>query len=310
MTGKRDRDIDDAFDGAVERILERLFAQADEAEAVVFEMGDGMAEFFLEVAQDQKPDAELIAGLDDVAIDLGEERELEQDDLGDVVFAHDAFDIVAVGRGRGMPSGVCSIGSSVRRPMVRKPISDLRRSQPRICSVFAAVPMRRVFSRRSRLENAAGEERRKVVMREEQSDVEPGDEVEKENARDEGVLRRDEIKDERDDAGEGLAKREPVLAQELVLQEIIFRAVAADGFDRHAENEEEAVNAVAAPGQLAAIGVEGDHDPDAEPEKGGDDEDLAEEEKAVEPFRALRNHGYASRAEVESTRWPRGFNSW
>src|SRR5207302_8167852 len=38
--------------------------------------------------------------------------------------------------------------------------------------------------------------------------------------------------------------------------------------------------------------VKRDHHPHTEPEKQSDNNDLAEQEKAVETFRALRNHGY------------------
>ena len=67
---------------------------------------------------------------------------------------------------------------------------------------------------------------------------------------------------------------------------------------------------IAPPGELAAVGVKGDHDPDAEPEEQGDDDDLAEQEKAVETLRALRDHGYASRQGVRVRDGSRGFNSW
>src|SRR5438093_911309 len=49
---KADDEIERTFQEAVERILERLFAQRDEAEPVVLEMRHGVAQPFLEVAYD------------------------------------------------------------------------------------------------------------------------------------------------------------------------------------------------------------------------------------------------------------------
>ena len=71
-------------------------------------------------------------------------------------------------------------------------------------------------------ENSARQKMREKMMRKEKRDVEPGDKIEKENTRDERVLRRDEIKDERADAGDRLAKREPMLPEQLGLQENNF----------------------------------------------------------------------------------------
>ena len=41
----------------------------------------GVAQFLLQIADDKQTHAELIAHADDVAVDLGEERKLQQDDL-------------------------------------------------------------------------------------------------------------------------------------------------------------------------------------------------------------------------------------
>ena len=131
-------------------------------------------------------------------------------------------------------------------------------------------------------------------MGEEQRDVEPRDKVEKENSRNERVLGGDEVNHQHADADEGLAKTEPMLPEQFVLQKIIFRAATGERFQKDPENKQAAVNAVATPRQLGAGRIEGHHDPDAEPEKGGHDHDLTEQEKAVETFRALRNHGYCA----------------
>src|SRR4051794_11708682 len=121
-------------------------------------------------------------------------------------------------------------------------------------------------------------------MREEQRHVEPRHEVKEEDARDEGVVRRDQIKDERHRAGKSLPQGEPMLEEQLVLQKEILRAVAGERLERHAEEQEHAINRVAAPGEIGPFGIEGDHDPDAEPEQRGDENDLAEKEETVKTF--------------------------
>src|SRR5207248_2620047 len=82
------------------------------------------------------------------------------------------------------------------------------------------------------------------------------------------------------------------LAEQFILEEIIFRSVAAQGFERHPENKQPAINAVAPPGQLGPRRVKRNHDPDPEPEKDRDDQDLAEQENAIETLRALGDHDY------------------
>ena len=72
-----------------------------------------------------------------------------------------------------------------------------------------------------------------------------------------------------------------MLAQQLVLEEIIFRPVPAQRLDRHAQDQQSAVNAIALPGQFPSRRIKGDHDPDAEPEKDGHEQDLAEQENAI-----------------------------
>jgi hypothetical protein len=53
----RDPDIQAAFEEAVDGVLERLFAEAEEEHAFVFEHGDGVAEDFVEVGDDEEADA-------------------------------------------------------------------------------------------------------------------------------------------------------------------------------------------------------------------------------------------------------------
>lgn len=129
-------------------------------------------------------------------------------------------------------------------------------------------------------------------MREEQRDIEPGNKVEEKHSRNERVLGGDEVKHQHSNTGQGLAKTEAMLPKQLIVQEIVFRAAARKRFQEHSENEQAAVDAVTSPGQFRARRVKRHHYPDTEPEQKSDDDDLAEQEKAVETFRALRNHGY------------------
>ena len=127
-------------------------------------------------------------------------------------------------------------------------------------------------------------------MRKEQRHIQPRDEIEEKDARNEGVLRRDQVKHERAGAGNGLAQAEAMLPEQFVLQKIMLRSVAAERLQQHAENEHSAVRAVTLPGQAGGGGVKGCHHPDAKPEEQGDNNDLAEQEKAIKTFRPLRDH--------------------
>ena len=78
--------------------------------------------------------------------------------------------------------------------------------------------------------------------------------------------------------------------EQFILEEKIFRAVQC--FQSQTEHEHPAVNAVATPGERAAFRIKCHHDPDADPEERGDDDDLAKQEEAVKTFRPLREHDY------------------
>ena len=143
-------------------------------------------------------------------------------------------------------------------------------------------------------EDAPGKELRQVMVRKQQGDVKPRHEVEEENSRNERVLGRDQVKDECAGAGESLAQTQAMLTEQFVLQEIVFRTVAAERFERHAQDEQSAIDAVASPGPFrAAGGIKRDHDPDAKIEKNRHERDLAEQENSVETLRSLRNHDYS-----------------
>src|ERR1700736_3627358 len=145
-------------------------------------------------------------------------------------------------------------------------------------------------------------------MREEEGDVEPRNEIKQEYARDKCVLGGDEVKHKQPDAGRRLPKTEPMRAQQFVLEEVAFRSTQR--FQSQSQHEHSTVNAITAPGQRAAGRVKRHHDPDAEPENRGDDDDLAKQEDAVKSFRPLRDHVLFCWADHESTRWPLSFNSW
>src|SRR4029453_10935934 len=78
--------VDRPFHAAIEGIFQRLLAQADKAKAVVLEVRYGMAQLFLQITDNQKSHAKLVAGRDQVATLICQLRELEQDHLGNAVF--------------------------------------------------------------------------------------------------------------------------------------------------------------------------------------------------------------------------------
>src|SRR5437899_872309 len=129
-------------------------------------------------------------------------------------------------------------------------------------------------------------------MREKKRDVEPRDKIEEKDAGNKRVLGANEVKHEQSDTGDGLPKTEPVWAQQFVLQKIIFRT--GQRFQNHSDNKHAAVSAVALPGQGWTRRIKRDHEPDADPEKGGHHYNLAEQEDAVETLRPLRDHGYCT----------------
>src|ERR1700726_1336983 len=63
-----DNEIDGPLQKSVKRIFQRFLAQSDESKSAIFEMCHRMAKFFLQVAQNQQTNPELIAYLDDVLV--------------------------------------------------------------------------------------------------------------------------------------------------------------------------------------------------------------------------------------------------
>ena len=288
-----DGEIDRPFKEAVQGILQRFFAETDKAEAVIFEVRDRMSQLFLQIADNEQPDAELIADANNIAVDLGEEGKFQQNDLGDAKLPDYFLEFAGAAENR----------YSIFGPVDLFFTNQSDGAQSDFC--FASQPAAKLscFTRRTYQEsflfaqpreNSARQKRRKIVMREEQGDIEPGNKVKEENSRNEGVLGGDEIKNQQAGAGDSLPKTEPMLPQQFVLQKIISRTAASERFQTHAENEQAAVDAVTSPGQLRARRVKRHHHPNTEPEQKSDDDDLAEQEKAVETFRALRNHGYGA----------------
>src|ERR1700682_5773317 len=90
-----------------------------------------------------------------------------------------------------------------------------------------------------------------------------------------------------------------MLTQQFVVQEIILGSVAGERFEQETDDEHAAVNAVSPPGELGPGRIERDHDPDAEPEKRGDDQDLTKQEKAIKTLLALGDHFSSARLRRE-----------
>src|SRR6266702_4017544 len=227
-----------------------------------------MTQPFFEIAQDEKTNAELIANLDHVLVRFGKKRELEENNLSDAVIADDFFELLRAAEQRNayvvdlIVVGNQADGSKANLGFALQPFTQLGRAPARADQdSFVFAP-----------ENPPGQDRRKIIMREEKHDVEPRNEVEQKYTRDECILGSSEIKHQQPDAGRRLPKTEPMRSEQLVLQEKIFRA--AQRFQSQSEHEHSAVNAVAAPGERAARRIKRDHDPDAEPEERGDDNDL------------------------------------
>ena len=53
-----------------------------------------MTQSFLQIAQDEKADAELIANLNHTLVRFGKEREFEENDLSDLVIANDLLQLL------------------------------------------------------------------------------------------------------------------------------------------------------------------------------------------------------------------------
>jgi len=287
---QRDGEIDRPFKETVQGILQRFFAETDKAKAVIFEVRDRMSQLFLQIADNEQPDAELIAHANNVLIGLGEGK-LKQDYLGDAALANDLHELVRRTEHGNSLFGLVNLfirnQTDCAEPdlgFAPEPIAELScflRGTDQQC--FLVV-----------LEDAARQDRWQIVMRKEQRDVEPRNKVKEKDSRNERVLRRNQIQDERAGTGNGLAQAQAVLPEQFVLEKIIFRAVTGKRLQKHPEHQHAAVDAVTAPGQFRAGRVKRDHHPDTEPEKKSDNNDLAEQEKAVETFRALRNHGYGA----------------
>ena len=139
-----DGEIDSSFEKTVQWALQRFFTQANKAEAIVFEVRHGMPQLFLQIADYDEPDAELIANANDIAVDLGEERELQQNDLGNAELPNYLLEFVRRAE-NGIPSSVLSIFSSQIKPTVRCPISALRRIQSRSWAALRVEPTSKVF---------------------------------------------------------------------------------------------------------------------------------------------------------------------
>lgn len=98
--GQGDGNVDDALEKAVEGILQRLVAEAEKLQPVVLEITDRMGDFSLEIVGDEQAHAEPLAGGGHVIEHVREHRKLDEDDLGDVVVAGHALEIVRAAQHR------------------------------------------------------------------------------------------------------------------------------------------------------------------------------------------------------------------
>src|SRR2546430_10990909 len=171
-------------------------------------MRHGMAQSFFQIAQDKEANAELIANLDDVLVGFGKKRKLEQDNLSDVVLANDVFELIAFPEhGNSHVVDLIVVREQTDRAQTDlgfalQPLPQLR------CALAGTDEQRFIFAAK----NSPRQNRRKIVMREEQGDVEPRNEVEQKDTRNERVLGRDQIKHQQTNASGGFTQAEPMRA--------------------------------------------------------------------------------------------------
>ncbi len=158
-----DGEIDGPFEKTVQRALQRFFAETNEAEAVVFEVRHGMPQLFLQIADNDEPDAELIANANDIAVDLGEERELQQNDLGDAELPNYLLEFFAGAENRDSVFGLVDLliadqtdGAQPDLGLTTEPLSQLGR--------FAAGTHQQSFFIPSAGEDSACQKRRQIVV--------------------------------------------------------------------------------------------------------------------------------------------------
>src|SRR5678815_1822738 len=75
-------------------MFQRFLTQANKTKAVIFKVSYGMTQFLLQIADDQKPNTQVVADADNMAVDLGEEREFQHNDLRYAAFDDDSFEVV------------------------------------------------------------------------------------------------------------------------------------------------------------------------------------------------------------------------
>src|ERR1043166_3056317 len=301
----RDRDINRSLQKSIKRVFQRLFPQTNETETTIFEMSNGMPELFLEIAQNQQTNSELVADLDNVLVGVGKKRKFQKDHLCDSLVANHLFDFI---RFPDHGNSIFGPGNVLFADQTNRSQPDLRLALEPVAELLRPAARADQQSFIFVSENPAGEDRGKEIMGKQARDVEPRDEVEEKYTRNERVLGRDQIDHEQSNAGDGLPKAQPMWPKQFVLQKIILGP--AERFEQHSEHQASAINPVTSPGRLGARRVKGHHDPDPEPEQASDHNELAKQKQPVKSFRPLCDHVLLCCAEDQSTRWRETFNSW
>src|SRR5437762_1209425 len=133
-----------------------------------------MTQLFLEIAQNEKPNAELITNLDHLLVRFGKKRELKENNLSDFVIMDDLFELLRATEQRNayvvdlIVVGNQADGSKANLGFSLQPFTQLGRALARADQDSFVFPPK----------NPPGQDRRKIIMREEEYDVEPGNEIE------------------------------------------------------------------------------------------------------------------------------------
>src|SRR5260370_23841791 len=146
-------------------------------------------EQFLKVAQDEKANAELIAGLDNV-LALGQARELQQDHLGDGVFTDYFLKLIGCPEHRNSSLAVVDLVIRDQPDCAQADLGLAQQPILQLCRVAAGTNQKCSLLSP---ENPAGQQGRKIVIRKKQRDVEPGYKIKEKYSGYERVLRGNQI---------------------------------------------------------------------------------------------------------------------
>src|SRR5262249_9923542 len=129
---------------------------------------------FFEIAQDKEADAQLIADLDHILVCLRKNREPEKDHLIDSMLANDLFELLRAAEQRQV--GVVNLFVILNQANSAKP--DFIIGVNPIALLGSALARTDENGLVFAPENSAGQNRRQIIMRKEQRDIEPRHEVE------------------------------------------------------------------------------------------------------------------------------------